>query len=524
MSGTHLSRAKRALVLLTCLWLLVGPAVANAATGTQQSDPAGTTTVRLQPTSTTVDEGATRTLSVVVADASGGVGAVSGRITVVEDAHAEITEFEFRGDPGLDTVNHSADGDSVTFEGALIDTPQTGGVTVAEVTVRGRQEGQTDVRLSIDTLGNEAGDPYSVDGALGSALTVENTRDEVPLSISASVDSATVGDSVTYTVMRTDSDALVDANVTLGNKTTSTGVDGRATVTISESMVTDAGTITAVASKKPTTQERYGKDSVTITYDDSGPSGETDGSDGGTDTSTETDGSDGETDTGTETDSAGGDGVIVRTEPNRVDLAPGETTTVGVVVTDVDGGIGAGNVTAAVADPDVVEISAAAVTADPGIGGAEVVDDGARATAQFALRDGADGAPVRIVNVTLRGLATGTTTLSLAVDSLGDERGNSYAIGSTLDSGLDVADDAGDATTTGTDGESTDTGDGTANGADNGTTATGDTAPESTTTATTDSGTDTTGDAPPVSADPSTALLAVAVVGVILLGLGALAS
>jgi len=537
--------AKRAVIFAVCTWLLVAPAVAgvtatgghghaagiggpagtagapdlavSAADGATAS-LAGSTTVQLQPTTTSVDEGGRQTLAVVVTNAQGGVGAISGQISVAESEYAAISDFQFSGDPGLDNV--TVTDSSVEFEGALMDTAQTGSVTVAEVTVNGRLEGETDLTLSVDTLGDENGDPYQVGSTPDAAVTVENTRNEVPLSISADADSATAGESVAFTVMRTDSNARVEANVTVGETTVSTGVDGEATVTIDESMVSDAGTITATASKRSTSQERYANDSVTITYDDSG--GGTD--DGG--------GTDSESGDGAATDdgSAGGDGAIVRTEPGSIDLAPGTTTTVDVVVTDIDGGVGAGDVTATVTDPGIVEITAASVVGDPGIGGAEVPADGARATAEFALRDGADEPPVRIVELTLRGVTTGTTTLSLSVDSLGDEAGNSYAIASTPDGGVSVSEDAGseqtttdgasgddDGTTTdadGTDQPSTD-----ADGTDQSPTATD--GATSTTAPATDGG-DT--DEPPVPANPSTALLAFGVVIVILLGLGSLAS
>ena len=539
--------AKRATIVAVCAWLLVAPAVAGVTATSGQGHvagiggPAGTagaadlavpaadggtaslagsTTVQLQPTTTNVDEGGRQTLAVVVTNAQGGVGAISGQISVAESEYAAISEFQFSGDPGLDNV--TVTDSSVEFESALMDTAQTGSVTVAEVAVSGRLEGETDLTLSVDTLGDENGDPYQVGSTPDAAVTVENTRNEVPLSISADADSATAGESVTYTVMRTDSSARVEANVTVGETSVSTGVDGEATVTIDESMVSDAGTITATASKRSTSQERYANDSVTITYDDSG--GGTD--DGG--------GTDSESGDGTTTDdgdgTVGGDGAIVRTEPGSIDLAPGTTTTVDVVVTDIDGGVGAGNVTATVADPGIAEITAASVIGDPGIGGAEVLADGARATAEFALRDGADEPPVRTVELTLRGVRTGTTTLSLSVDSLGDEAGNSYPIASTPDGGVSVSEDGGSEQTT-TDGVSADD-DGTttdADGTDQPSTDAGGTdqsptatdGPTSTTATATDGG-DT--DEPPVPANPSTALLAFGVVIVILLGLGSLAS
>jgi hypothetical protein len=527
MIGTTALRSggKHGLLLAVCLWLVLAPTVATAgtvapggssgvavesATADAGSTLAGSTTVRLEPTTASVDEGATRTLNVVVADTDGGVGAVSGELSIVESEYVEFVDFEFRGDPGL--ANVSVTGDSVAFEGALMDTPQTGAVAVAEVTVRGELEGTTDLALSIDSLGDESGDRYDVGGTPDAAVSVENTRNLVGLSITADADGATVGESVAFTVMRSDSDARVEANVTVGDRTVSTGVDGEATVVVRESMLSDAGTITAVASKQSTSQERYENDSVTLSVDDSS------GSDGGTDDGATSD----------------GDGVIVRTEPGSVDLSAGQRTTVGVVVVGSDGGVGAGDVTVTVADPDVATIASANVTGDPGIGEAMVGDGGASAAAEFALRDGRDEAPVRVLEITLRGGSAGSTSLSLSVGSLGDESGTSYEIDSVPDAGVTVREEGSSGGETTTPESTTDEGGSNGTTVDDGSNATTDeggsngtaTVSEPTSATTTGGGTQSsdssddgpTGD-PSIPSNPSMALLAASVVVVLLLGL-----
>ena len=529
--------ATRGLVVAVCVWLVVAPlavgvAGAGAPAGSGQTGAladsvqpgdvggavesgasaarAGSTTVRLAPTTASVDEGATRTLDIVVSEADGGVGAVSGEIAVAESEYAEVVDLELQGDPGLQNVTVADTGDRVTFEGALMDTTQTGAVTVGEVTVRGRLEGTTDLALSIDSLGDEAGEPYDVGGTPDTALTVENTRNRVPLSVTADADSVAVDESVTFTVMRADSDARVEATVTVGNRTVDTGVDGEATVVVRESMVSDADTVTAVASKNATSQERYAADSVTLAVDSSAS--------GASDSEGTNDG-----------------GAIVRTEPGSLDLTVGERATADIVVTNVADGVGAGEITATVDDPSVAEITGANVTGDPGIGGAETRDDGASMAAEFALRDGSDSPPVRVVEVTVRGVASGSTALSLSVASLGDERGNSYAIASTPDGGVTVSDsddsDSGTATTSAT--ETGDTGDGVPESTTSESTATeattdralasGDTASATPETAAESPTADETGTA---SADesqdtelPPSALLAIGVVVVSLLSL-----
>ncbi len=237
----------------------------------------------------------------------------------------------------------------------------------------------------------------------------------------------------------------------------------------------------------------------------------------------------GSTDDGT-TD---GEGALVRTAPASIDLSAGSTTTMEIVATEISGGVGAGNVTATVADPSVATIDAVEVTGDPGIGGGEIRDDGASMVAEFALRDGANDPPVRIVQLTVRGVAEGSTTLALSVSSLGDEQGNSYAVASTPDSRIDVG-AAGDDTTgdeAGTDptetvgrgnnagGETTDSND--ANGATDGGAGTDTLSAgggEPTAGGSTGSEQSGTGSSP-VPADPSVALPASAVIVVFLPGL-----
>jgi hypothetical protein len=393
-----------------------GPAVVAA------DDPAavaGDTTVQLQPATATVDEGANRTLSVVVPRTDGGVGAVSGRITVVQSEHAEIVDFAFAGDPGVQNV--TSDGDTVRFEAAIMDTAQTGRVTIAEVTVRGTREGTTDLALSVDALGDEAGDPYDVGGTPDTALTVNSTRTAVPLSITAFTDRVAAGESVAFAVRRADSGARVEANVTVGNRTVGTGVDGRATVTVRESMIAADGTVTAVASKDATGEERFLDDTVTLPTGARGGAGGTD--DGGP--------------TGNVS------GVLVRTDPASTGVAPGGTTTVDVVVANADAGVGAGNLTVRVADPAVAELTNASLLGDPGIGEATVAEDGGVARATFALRSDNGSTPARVLRLTLRGNTTGSTALSLAAPSLGDRQGNSYSVAATAAGDVTVAADAG---------------------------------------------------------------------------------
>lgn len=403
-----------------------GPSVVAADAGpaavASPAAVAGDTTVRLQPATATVDEGSNRTLAVVVPRTDGGVGAVSGRLTVAQSEYAEIADFEFAGDPGVRNVTNA--GDTVHFEAAIMDTAQTGAVTIAEVTVRGTREGTTDLALAIDALGDEAGDPYDVGGTPDTALTVNNSRTAIPLAIEADADGVTGGESVTFTVTREDSGARVEATVTVGGRTVGTGVDGRATVTIRESTVAESGTVAAVASKDATSQERFRNASVTL---------DVPGTDGRNESGRDGDGT---TDETTE-------GIIVRTAPGSVALAPNGTATVDIVVADADGGVGAGNLTVRVGDPAVAGITNATLLGDPGIGEATVAEGGGVARATFALRSDNGSSPAHVLRLTLRGTAPGSTGLSLAAPSIGDAQGNSYFVASTQAGDVTVGEDAG---------------------------------------------------------------------------------
>lgn len=120
--------------------------------------------------------------------------------------------------------------------------------------------------------------------------------------------------------------------------------------------------------------------------------------------------------------------------PTTVRLAANEsvtvsqTTTVDVVVEDVDGGVGAYNVSVAVNDPSIARITDVELKGDPSEETRRVTlaDDGSSATMVAALADTADTGRVTIATVTVRGEAVGSTPLDLTVTALGDERGRSY--------------------------------------------------------------------------------------------------
>jgi hypothetical protein len=122
--------------------------------------------------------------------------------------------------------------------------------------------------------------------------------------------------------------------------------------------------------------------------------------------------------------------------------AVGETTTVAAVVSDADGGVGAYNLTVAVADSDVATVVDAAVAGDPGARDVEIASDGSNVSARAALMDTGDG-EVTIVTVTIAGEAAGSTDVTVSVEALGDEEGRAYTVTAEEGTSVVVTDDTG---------------------------------------------------------------------------------
>jgi PKD repeat protein len=132
------------------------------------------TTVSLSPSSAEVAVEDTTTYDVVVDNAQGGVGAYTATLSLGDSSVGSITDVELKGDPATGTTNVDIadDGSSVTIDAALMNTADTGSVTVATVTVAGDAAGSTDLSVSVDALGDEDANAYSVAGTNGASLTV----------------------------------------------------------------------------------------------------------------------------------------------------------------------------------------------------------------------------------------------------------------------------------------------------------------------------------------------------------------
>jgi hypothetical protein len=116
--------------------------------------------------------GDTVTYDVVVTDANGGVGAYSLGVDVSNGTVASVDSGAVNDSTGQSLNETTIDGSSATIEAALLDTNDTGSVTIASVTVLGVGPGTTDVTLDVAALGNESGQSYTVESTTDASLEV----------------------------------------------------------------------------------------------------------------------------------------------------------------------------------------------------------------------------------------------------------------------------------------------------------------------------------------------------------------
>jgi len=143
-------------------------------------------------------------------------------------------------------------------------------------------------------------------------------------------------------------------------------------------------------------------------------------------------------------DAAGATAVRLDAGTERIDV--GERTTVDVVVSDTNGGVGAYNVTVSV-DADTVAVADAAVDGDADLTRVDVADDGSAVTLVVALADTADAGPQTIASVTVEAVAPGTTGVGLTVTELADEAGRTYGVTEATGTELTVVSSVSPATT-----------------------------------------------------------------------------
>ncbi|MFC6873724.1 hypothetical protein [Halobellus marinus] len=112
---------------------------------------------------------------------------------------------------------------------------------------------------------------------------------------------------------------------------------------------------------------------------------------------------------------------------DRDALAPGEATTVEVVVVDADGGVGALNATVSLSNPDVASVESVTLHGNPDLKRITDRADGVGLSA--VLADTEDVGHVIVATVVLRGEEPGRTSVDVDLSVLGDEDGTAYSVG-----------------------------------------------------------------------------------------------
>ncbi|WP_198664700.1 PKD domain-containing protein [Halorubrum sp. 48-1-W] len=146
---------------------------ATATITIEESDTAGPeTSVSLSPDSSEIVTGENESYDVVVDSADGGVGAYEVTVALDDPGVASITDATVEADSDFTDVSYADDNSSVTLTAALMDTTDTGSVSIASVTVEGVAEGSSNVTVDVQALGTEAGESYTVTDENGASVSV----------------------------------------------------------------------------------------------------------------------------------------------------------------------------------------------------------------------------------------------------------------------------------------------------------------------------------------------------------------
>jgi hypothetical protein len=413
--------------------VLLAAVVALSATAGVAS-AAGETTISVTAADDTLAPGETTTVDVVLDDADGGVGVSQLQVELTDPAVAEIVDIELGTDPGLvDGPFFADDNSSVQGGYALDDTDDNGSITVATVTVEATAAGTTDVELADPPdlangdleFADEDANEYTVTSTGTATITVEEpnqppeaeagtnqavtANDTVGLDASGSSDPD--GDGLSYNWTQTSGPSVTLSDATAAQPTfAAPDVDGATTlgfeVTVSDGDETDTDTVT-----------------VTVADTDSPPPS-------------------GPPSDGNATDDGNVSVVLVGADGDG-EIAAGSTNAYDVVVTDVDGGVGAFAATVSVDDPSVATVTDASIAAGTdtdaaNLSTASVNVTGSSAVLEAALLDTNDDGNVTIGTVVVSATAAGSVGVTPSVSAIGDESGESYAVGSTEGASLSV--------------------------------------------------------------------------------------
>ena len=134
---------------------------------------------------------------------------------------------------------------------------------------------------------------------------------------------------------------------------------------------------------------------------------------------------------------AGETSVRLVSETDQVSVD--ETTTVDVVVTNADGGVGAYNATFSVGS-EHARITNVTLPSDTGLKRIRVDDDGATAHVAAALLNTSDSGEATIATLTIEGATAGESDIAIVMHELGDEQGRTYDVADTSGTSLTVTD------------------------------------------------------------------------------------
>ncbi|MGB9956582.1 PKD domain-containing protein [Haloferax prahovense] len=138
---------------------------------TAVSDSEGVT-VRLDPESSRVSRGNETAVDVVVENVTNGVRSYDISVSTAAGSPVTFENATLAGDPGFRSVDISPNGDRISITAAAADTPDTGAVTVATVTVRGTHSGTATLEATVTALGDEDNEPYTVGTVSNTSVTV----------------------------------------------------------------------------------------------------------------------------------------------------------------------------------------------------------------------------------------------------------------------------------------------------------------------------------------------------------------
>ncbi|MFB6253726.1 MAG: S8 family serine peptidase [Halobacteriaceae archaeon] len=129
--------------------------------------------VKLTPTNSTIGVNSTTTFDVVVVNVTNGVGSYNVTITVENGSVATITDITFKENPGIETVTYGSNNDTVTIAASILNTTNTGNVTILSVTIVSETNGTTPITIDVHALGSESGESYPIATIENSTLIVQ---------------------------------------------------------------------------------------------------------------------------------------------------------------------------------------------------------------------------------------------------------------------------------------------------------------------------------------------------------------